>query len=161
MVRPFYQCTLVAATVAYFSQVVRLTSESHISVCTPGSNRIRSAWLVGCGGRPCDSVHRPPESTPISSRFPTQFSWHVLTESGYILSVSTASPRVTFCMARYATLTRPALPFMLEFCRRRDPARLYLPQFPYRSLAFQTRFVTGLVGCLGVCPAGSRPVLVC
>ena len=40
-----------------------------------------------------------PKVTPISSCVPTQFSWPVLTESGYILSVSAASPRVTFCRA--------------------------------------------------------------
>src|SRR6516165_4158493 len=96
---------LVAFAPAAPPEPVRSTDESRTSGCTSWSNRIRSVWLVGSGGRPCDSVLRPPESTPISSCVPTQFSWHVLTESGYILSVSTASPRVTFCMARYVSLT--------------------------------------------------------
>jgi len=129
--------------------VVRLTGESHISVVhraqTEFGEHGLSALAVGL------AVHKPPASTPILPCVLTPFSWNVLTESGYITKCLDGLPSGYILHGATATLTLPARPFMLEFRRKRDPARLYLPQFPYRSLAFQTRFVTGLVGCLGVC----------
>ena len=65
---------LVAVAPSAAPERARSTDESRTSGCTPWSNRIRSAWLVGSGGRPCGSVHKPRESTPISPRVPTQFS---------------------------------------------------------------------------------------
>src|SRR5262249_50288480 len=56
---------------------------------------------------PCGIARTSPGSTPTSPRFPNptlplKFLW---LELGYILRVSTASPRVTFCMARFGALT--------------------------------------------------------
>ena len=87
-----------------FREEVHSEDESRISEGSRCSGKTRSASSASLPAPPCDSAHTLPGNIPtrgfVSQSNPPQSSF----ESGYILRVSTASPRFTFSMARYGPL---------------------------------------------------------
>src|SRR5207253_3350054 len=89
-----------AADPVVFREEVHSEDESRICGGSRCSSKIRSASGASFPAPLCDTAHTLPgdiPTSPCSPLYPPQST----SESGYILSVSTAPPPVTFCMARY------------------------------------------------------------
>src|SRR5499433_3595296 len=100
-------CVLVVAAPAPSQDGAHSAVESCTCGCNLWLRRTRRAVPLAPSVPPCGIARTSPGSTPTSPRFPNptlplKFLW---LELGYILRVSTASPRVTFCMARFVGLT--------------------------------------------------------
>src|SRR5207245_3812178 len=86
-----------------FREEVHSEDESRICGGSRCSSKIRSASGASFPAPLCDTAHTLPgdiPTSPCSPLYPPQST----SESGYILSVSTAPPPVTFCMARYVSM---------------------------------------------------------
>ena len=97
---------LVVAAPALSQDGAHSAVESRTCGCNLCLRRTRRAVPLAPSVPPCGLARTPPGSSPTSPRFPKPNSpLEILClELGYILRVSTASPRVTFCTSRYTRL---------------------------------------------------------
>jgi hypothetical protein len=97
-------CVLVFAALAVSQGGAHSTGESRTCGCILWLPRTRRAVPLAPSVPPCGIARTSLGSIPTSPRFPNptlplEFLW---LELGYILRVATASPRGTFCTARFA-----------------------------------------------------------